>query len=129
MSNSLETHQPNMKTQTWGPPMWKTLHAVSFGYPENPGPSCKNAYKDFFASLKSVLPCSPCRRHYARMISTPTCKLSNKIFRNRNTLTRWLVRLHNTVNRKMRKPCLSYKVVCEQYAAWKVKKRGRPIKK
>lgn len=114
----------NLKTKQWGPSMWKTLHSITFGYPDKPAQACKTAYQDFFMSLKTVMPCSSCRSHYRKIIDAPKCKLSKRVFRDRTTLTRWLVRLHNTVNRKVKKPCLSYKKVSEQYDAWLVKKRN-----
>lgn len=117
----------NLKTKQWGPSMWKTLHAITFGYPEKPAQTCKSAYQNFFMSLKTVIPCNPCRNHYSKIITAPKCKISKHVFRDRTTLTRWLVRLHNTVNRKVKKPCLTYKSVCDIYDSYVVRKRKKKL--
>lgn len=99
----------------WGPALWTTLHTMSFDYPENPTEEQKNNYSNFFHSLKYVLPCGVCRQHYAKSIEQ-----TNPIepaLKNRDTLSRWLVDFHNTVNKRLNKPIVSYESVKEKYDA------------
>jgi hypothetical protein len=99
----------------WGPAMWTTLHNITFNYPENPTDEQKMQHKQFFMSLKNVLPCETCREHYGKNIE--------KIFpidaalKNRDTFSRWLVDLHNSVNRRLNKPVIPYETVKEKYDA------------
>jgi len=99
----------------WGPGLWMTLHTMTFDYPENPTEEEKNNYRDFFHSLKYVLPCGVCRQHYAKAIEQ-TYPIDPAL-KNRDTLTRWLVDFHNTVNKRLNKPIVSYESVKEKYDA------------
>ena len=77
-----------MDTRYWGPSGWKLLHSISFS--ENL-PSEKD-YKDFFYALAFVLPCKYCRKSYSEYISDDPITTSPK----------WLWRIHNCVNEKLR---------------------------
>ena len=93
----------------WGPPGWKFLHAVTFGYPTFPSTRTKKRYQAFFKMLAFVLPCPSCRREFARE------PVTIEHFRNRDTLSRWLVKVHNRVNERLGKPKVSYAVVRRRY--------------
>ena len=51
-------------TKIWGPPLWESFHAITFGYPMEPDEEIKNNYKQWLISLGDVLPCSYCRNSY-----------------------------------------------------------------
>lgn len=118
-----QSNKQNLDTKKWGPHLWKALHAISFGYPEKPSVGSRRYYHEFFSGIKNVIPCAPCRAHYAKIITRTECKISNRVFQNRETLTRWLVKVHNNVNRRVKKPCVSYRQVVDQYTSWATKKR------
>lgn len=99
----------------WGPALWTTLHTMSFDYPENPTEEEKSNYRNFFHSLKYVLPCGVCRKHYGKSIDQ-TYPIDPAL-KNRDTLSRWLVEFHNTVNKRLNKPVVSYDSVKERYNA------------
>ena len=82
-----------MDTRYWGPSGWKLLHSISFSYSEK----LKNKYKDFFNVVAFVLPCKHCRKSYSEYIIDDPVKVDSK-----NDLTRWLWRIHNKVNEKLR---------------------------
>ena len=46
-----------MMTAIWGPPLWFTLHTISFNYPVNPTEEDKRRYYKYFKYLGKVLPC------------------------------------------------------------------------
>ena len=46
-----------MLTTVWGPPMWHTLHIISFNYPVHPTKKQKKEYYDYYNSMKYILPC------------------------------------------------------------------------
>ena len=57
-----------MKPEVWGPQLWFILHIISFEYPENPTENIKRVYYDFYTSLKDILPCDLCKKHYREFL-------------------------------------------------------------
>ena len=45
-----------MYPSNWGSHAWIFLHTISFDYPDNPSLNDKLLYKNFFHSLKNILP-------------------------------------------------------------------------
>lgn len=102
-----------MDTLFWGPGLWVALHSMTFDYPENPSLEDKQRYRAFFHTLKYVLPCGTCRAHYTEGIEK---KMPiEPALKNRDTLSRWLVDFHNSVNQRLGKPIVSYESVKEKY--------------
>ena len=95
----------------WGSHAWKFLHAVTFAYPDDPGKMTKIRYLTFFKLLRYVLPCSVCREGY----STDSHDLTLATMKNRDTLSRWLVTVHNRVNRRIGKKIQTYDMVVPKY--------------
>ena len=51
-----EINSPDgMLTTTWGPPLWHTLHTISFNYPVKPTKEDIENYYIFSKNLKNVL--------------------------------------------------------------------------
>jgi hypothetical protein len=95
-----------MKKIEWGNCMWKTIHYIPLGYPENPTENEKQNYKNFYISLGNVIPCEICREHYKKnLISLP---LTDTVLLNKDNLLKWTIDLHNIVNKKLGYPILSY---------------------
>lgn len=88
-------------TKIWGPPMWTSLHCITFGYPINPTPEQKVYYREFFIRLGDVLPCKYCRESYKKFISTGVTELKDEVFESRASLTQWFYLLHEKVNKKL----------------------------
>jgi hypothetical protein len=103
-----------MLTMAWGPAMWHYLHMMSFNYPVNPTPENKKQYKEFIISLKHVLPCKYCRINLANNLKKKpllACHMAN-----RETFSRYVYELHETVNKMLHKKSnLSYCDVRERY--------------
>ena len=95
----------------WGRPGWKFLHAVTFAYPEKPSTITKIRYMKFFKTLRYVIPCPMCREEYSRSVR----KLQMHHLQNTETLSRWLVCVHNRVNTKLGKKVVSYEEVKQMY--------------
>jgi len=94
-----------MDTIKWGKHGWIFLHYVTFNYPINPTQQDIDNYYDFFYSLKFVLPCDICKKHYSNNL------LKHNLIgalKSRNLLIRWLIDIHNEVNKELGKPILSY---------------------
>ena len=102
-----------MKPEIWGPHLWFILHLISFEYPERPTEYDKRIYHDFYNSIKDVLPCEMCRKHYREHITryplTPHLDT-------RDTLIKWVIQVHNFVNISLGKPIYNVQQVMETYA-------------
>lgn len=86
-----------MQANEWGPGAWKFLHACTFAVPANPDLSLQKSIKDYFTSLGDLLPCRRCAKHYKAFVKKYPIPCTS-----RDKLTRWLVALHNNVNRRRR---------------------------
>lgn len=106
-----------MNTQFWGP-SWVLLHCITFNYPESPTDSDKMKVKLFFDLLADLLPCKYCRESYKKFI----IKLPiDDYLDSRKKLTKWLYKIHNMVNDKLRRQGVlksknpTYKEIVELY--------------
>jgi len=98
-------------TLVWGRHVWKALHYISLGYPDNPTEEQKYHYKNFFTLLKYTLPCNICRLHYNdNLVEYP---LTDEVLKNKNNLVKWVIDLHNIVNKKKGYPILTYEKALE----------------
>jgi hypothetical protein len=90
-------------TFIWGSSMWIFLHTMSFNYPVEPTKEDKKHYMEFLKSLQYILPCRTCRENYTKNIKAKDTKLTVSVLKNRETLSRWLNKLHNTINNQLGK--------------------------
>ena len=103
-----------MLTSVWGPSMWHYLHTMSFNYPVKLTIEDKKHYKDFILNLQNVLPCRHCRENLKRNFKTHP--LTNNHMKNRDTFSRYIYKLHETINKMLGKNSgLSYADVRERY--------------
>lgn len=82
---------------SWGPALWRFLHASSFAFPEEPERVRRVQMHEFLRSVGQVLPCQTCREHYNQYIQE---HLDESATANRENLVAWVVELHNAVNRR-----------------------------
>jgi len=101
-----------MHPNIWGPHLWYIMHLISFEYPENPTEYDKRIYHDFYNSLKDVIPCIDCKKHYRDHITqypiTPHLD-------SRATLIKWVIQIHNFVNMSLGKSTMTNEQVMELY--------------
>ena len=110
-----------MDTRFWGPSGWKLLHTMTFLYPQSPTEIEKTNMREFLLTLPYILPCKYCRYsltcYYEK--DPPVESLGS-----RSHLTRWLWRIHNQVNNKLRSqnlnpgPNPSFESVKTFYRKW-----------
>lgn len=125
-TNSNDHIHNGLITKIWGEPGWIFNHSITFGYPINPTNEQKEAYRNYFQSLGGVLPCRYCRESYLKFISTGETALTDQVLENRETLTRWLFRVHNAVNNKLEmKYPVTYEDIVERYESFRAK-CGKP---
>ena len=103
-----------MLTTVWGPAMWHYLHTMSFNYPVNPTPEDKKNYREFILNLRNVLPCKYCRINLKNNLKKKPLQMCDMA--SRNTFSRYIYDLHETVNKMLNKTSnLSYCDVRERY--------------
>lgn len=103
-----------MLTSVWGPPLWHTLHTISFNYPINPTSEQKKQYYNFYNNLQNVLPCRYCRENLAKNLKS--LPLNMDVFKNRDSLSRYVYNLHELVNKMLGKDSgLSFEDVRDRY--------------
>jgi hypothetical protein len=70
-------------------------------YPDNPSDIEKNNYKNFFISLKNILPCISCRNHYEEnLIKYP---ITNEVLMSKNNMIDWILNIHNEIRQEQKK--------------------------
>ena len=101
-----------MHPEFWGPSGWKFLHSVTFQYPIKPTVNDKAHYKEFFNSLKHTLPCEKCAHHYTSHLRKFPI---DSALETREKLVRWLINVHNEVNKTLGKREYFYEEVIDIY--------------
>ena len=84
-----------MDTRFWGPSGWRLLHLITFTYE----PSQAAKVGKFFETLPYVLPCKFCRCSLTEYMDEDPVQDS---LASRKALSKWLWRIHNKVNDKLR---------------------------
>ena len=121
--NLADNKNNGLITKIWGPAVWEALHCIAFGYPVEPTDEHKKNYKEFFSNLMNVLPCKFCRDSYKDFIT----KEENTLLKdcdmdNRESLTRWLYKIHNRVNLKLGiNYNVSYEDIVKKYESYRAK--------
>ena len=101
-----------MNPTFWGPHAWIFLHSLTFNFPTNPTNHDKHIYIDFFNSLKEILPCEKCAYNYNKHLEE--FPVENAV-KDRDTLVRWLIKVHNVVNEETGKRTWTYSEVIDEY--------------
>lgn len=102
-----------MSINIWGPAAWSFLQTSAFAYGKNPEQATVDEQERataFFTALPYMLPCSVCRQHYLEHIQEMPPDVKN-----RDSLSRWVVKLHNRVNKSTGKEEIPYEKVREHY--------------
>lgn len=99
----------------WGTPGWTFLHCVSFTYSKTPTPQERRDMFAFLRSVGNVLPCKKCRSHYNSYVHTRLQSTTSPALQSRESLSRFVVDLHNDVNRRLQRPVIDYETVRRMY--------------
>lgn len=121
-NNDINTNKNSegISPKIWGPHMWEVLHTISFNYPENPTSLDKEIHKNFYILVGKILPCDSCSNFYNSSIKKGITELNIEVFRNRETLTRWLYNIHEAVNNKLGVEYgITYDDVVKKYESYK----------
>lgn len=122
----MNDNESGLITKIWGPHLWKSLHCISFGYPNKPSEDQKKGCKLFFQSLAYVLPCQYCRDSYSHFITSEPTIITDEIFENRDILSKWVYKLHQRVNQKLDIDYnVSYDQIAKKYESFRIKCSGK----
>lgn len=111
-----------MSPEVWGPIFWATIHIVALAYPDNPSYATKRAAKEFFLSLKELIPCPICRVHYTNNLKVMPIEPH---LDTRTDLIEWTIKLHNSVNASNGKPSITREQFLKIYK--EMSDRGVPV--
>jgi len=89
-----------MNTTFWGPSGWEFLHTLTFIYPEKPSYNDKVKMQHFMNSINYILPCKYCRISFTKYSQSLPI---NDYLDSREQIIEWLYKIHNKVNKKLRK--------------------------
>jgi hypothetical protein len=90
-------------TKLWGPLGWMTLHSISAIYPEKPTPEEKVIASRFLVLFENTITCRFCHDHFHRMKDSYV-KSHPEFLNSRRDFFLFVVRAHNTVNKRLDKP-------------------------
>jgi hypothetical protein len=90
-------------TSLWGPLGWMTLHSISLLYPEYPSQADKQILKRYMDLFRETITCPHCQSHF-KVIYTNYARAHPEWTNSRFDFFMFVVRAHNTVNRRLNKP-------------------------
>ena len=100
----------NISPSIWGKHAWIFLHSIALSYPINPTDKEKNEYKDFYYSLRNVLPCETCATHFTQNIKNHPIDLTGP-----HELFSWVVKIQNEVQKILKQPLVDELSLREKY--------------
>jgi hypothetical protein len=103
----------NINPSLWGNHFWATMFYVGISYPDNPSSENAQNVKDFYVSMKHVLPCEKCRVHFASNLDK--YPLTDHVLSSKNNLLDWLVTLQNEVNSRTNKKPVTINEILDKY--------------
>ena len=101
-----------MQPEIWGPSAWTFLHTITINYPNNPNYEIKMKYKELFENLQHTIPCEKCAIHYKENLNKYPLEAA---LESKELLVKWLIDIHNEVNKKNNKKIYSYEEVNKIY--------------
>lgn len=109
-------------TSVWGPLGWMTLHSVSTSYPENPTLAEKQLISSWIEMFRDTITCPHCRDHFAE-IHANYKRIYPNYLNSRQEFAMFAFRIHNTVNRRLKKPVYETVAACMERLQENVKTR------
>lgn len=89
----------------WGSRFWFTMETIAYFYSDTPSVTEMAHAKDFYTSLKTLLPCPGCAMHYAQLLDEHPV---DHAIVSRMALMQWVNMIHNEVNRRLGKPVVTF---------------------
>jgi len=95
----------NIDPAVWGRNLWRSLHSITYAYPNNPTNNIKQSTFSLFSTLGDLLPCEKCRLNYSQHLKKNP--LTDKTLQSRENLMNWLIDIHNEINESLGKEKIS----------------------
>jgi len=108
----------------WGPHYWFFIHTIAFTYPTTPNSVTKKKYYDLIQNMPLFIPTQSASKTFESFLNLypVTPYLDSK-----DAFIRWTHFIHNKVNEKLEKPCISlssfYKTYYDEYKPTNIKMR------
>jgi hypothetical protein len=95
----------HLDPRIWGPTFWFFLHLLTLGYPTHPNAVTKKKYYDFFQHhLPVFLPVDNMSKDFTELLNTYPV---SPYLDSQESLVKWMVFIHNKINKKLEKPEIS----------------------
>jgi FAD-linked sulfhydryl oxidase len=104
-------------TKYWGPLGWTTLHTVSALYPDNPTSAEIELAKNWIQQFADCITCPSCQGHFKTMLALYQSR-NPAMVSSRREFCLFVIRAHNTVNRRLGKKIYTYDDVWTAVAQW-----------
>lgn len=101
--NERKDSKSGFSTKHWGKCTWQLLHLSALNQPLRLNQKQKQIYYTFLRTLGDILPCRACRDEYKMMISKGPLKLTMNKLSTRDSVFKYTVDLHTTVNKRLGK--------------------------
>lgn len=101
------------RREVWGRDVWRIFHGFLFKYPREPTQEDKARWLTFILNLPFYLPCGECSVNLVQEMQAlpPT----EEVMANTDSLAHWGVELHNSVNKRLNKPLITFKDAIDFY--------------
>ena len=96
----------NNNPNVWGPGYWFLLHVGSLNYPSSASPIVAKKMENYIIGIPSIIPCFDCKCHAISYIESQIPNLS-KICEGRDSLFKFYVDFHNSVNERLGKTVIT----------------------
>jgi len=110
-------------TAVWGPLGWMTLHSITTSYPESPTPAEKHLASAWLEMFRDTITCPHCRDHFTEIHGNYKRVYPN-FLNSRQDLAMFAFRVHNSVNRRLKKPIYESVSACMERLRENVKNRS-----
>eukprot|EP00879_Flechtneria_rotunda_P007686 GHRR01008059.1.p1 GENE.GHRR01008059.1~~GHRR01008059.1.p1 ORF type:complete len:220 (+),score=76.94 GHRR01008059.1:571-1230(+) len=90
---------------------WTFLHTLAAQFPARPTRQQQRDARQLVDSLTRVYPCADCAQHFQEIVRRDPPDVSNG-----EQFSRWMCRVHNTVNRHLGKPAFNCDLVAGRWA-------------
>ncbi|KAF7702746.1 FAD-linked sulfhydryl oxidase ERV1 [Cucumispora dikerogammari] len=101
---------PEGRKRELGRAGWTLLHNIGIKYPHSPTYSQKHDIKTFLSLFGKLFPCAECSPHFQKMISKHPPN-----FDNNESFNRWLVKIHNIVNKRIGNRIFDYQKLFDRW--------------
>lgn len=109
-------------TAVWGPLGWMTLHSVSTSYSESPSAAEKQLVSTWLEMFRDTITCPYCKEHFTEVHANYKRVFPN-FLNSRHEFAMFAFRVHNAVNRRLKKPVYETVASCMERLRDNVKVR------